>query len=274
MKKILTLLMGMSLTTTVINTAISCKANSTPEKDNGDFDYEGDLKILNTIEKQIADVFQQYEVENTLIDIKDYSIPEFENLFTIVSDGKPLQELEIKDSKLAPALLALKNNFMTVFDNINRKVANEYSNYYHDSFSMTTDQNAMKFNLNYIDINKLGKIANIDTNGLKGVCLDFKLEVKIKLKHYKFHVYLSQLNILLLMMLVRMQKILTAVTGTVSKAIVKFFNVSGGGGGDIIVDENPAYKKIYDNFDLNYASDHSMVDTIVQRELDTALQND
>ncbi len=70
---------------------------------------------------------------------------------------------------------------------------------------------------------------------------------------------------------VRMQKILTAVTGVVSKAIVKFFNANDN---DIIVDQNSAYQRIYDNFDLNYASDHSMLDTIVQNELSTALQAD
>ncbi|WP_338965848.1 MULTISPECIES: lipoprotein [unclassified Spiroplasma] len=78
MKKILTLLTGLSLTTTAVNTIISCTIKSNPEQaDGGGLDYQGDLKILNTITKHIADSFQQYATEKTLIDINDYSIPEF-----------------------------------------------------------------------------------------------------------------------------------------------------------------------------------------------------
>ncbi len=120
MKKLLILLMGLSLTTTAVNTVISCTTKSDPERDNGGLEYQGDLKILNAITRQITDTFQQYATEKTLIDIKDYSIPEFENLFTIVNAAKPLQELDHNDQKVGPALLALVNDFLAVFDNINR----------------------------------------------------------------------------------------------------------------------------------------------------------
>ncbi|UNF61242.1 hypothetical protein [Spiroplasma poulsonii] len=58
------------------------------------------------------------------------------------------------------------------------------------------------------------------------------------------------------------------MTGTVSKQLCKFFNSMAE---NIIVDENPAFRSIYENFDLNYAFDHSMLDVIVQKELDAAL---
>ncbi|MBH8623465.1 MULTISPECIES: hypothetical protein [Spiroplasma] len=271
MKKILTLLMGLSLTTTAVNTIISCTIKSNPEQaDGGGLDYQGDLKILNTITKHIADSFQQYATEKTLIDINDYSIPEFENLFSMVSAAKPFQKLDRNDQQVEPALSALVNGFLAVFDNLNRKIADDYSNYYPDSVPMATDQSDMKFTLNYIDINKLGTLTNVDTNGLKGVRLDFKLQLKVKFKSlepgmpFTFQYAITNDG-------VRMKKILTAVTGAVSKAIVKFFNTNGG---DIIVNQNSAYRNIYDNFDLNYAYDHSMLDTIVQNELSTALQAD
>ncbi len=51
-----------------------------------------------------------------------------------------------------------------MYTTINRQIADEYSNYYIDIVPMTTDKNAMKFNLNYIDINKLVTLANVDSN--------------------------------------------------------------------------------------------------------------
>lgn len=66
------------------------------------------------ITRWITDVIQQYETEETLIDIRDYSIPEFEKLFSIVSSDKPIQELDFNDKMVAPVLSMLMNSFMTV----------------------------------------------------------------------------------------------------------------------------------------------------------------
>ncbi|WP_425379575.1 hypothetical protein [Spiroplasma endosymbiont of Stenodema calcarata] len=178
--------------------------------------------------------------------------------------------MELTDNKVEPALLTIVNGFMAIFDNINREIRDQYSNYYPNSMPITSDNNTRKFTLNYVDINKLGTLSNIDTNGLKGVRLDFRLEAKIQFKTLQTRVpFLFQYTIT--NDANRMQKILDAVTGKISTAIVKFFKTNAG---DIIVDKNLAYKKIYDNFDLNYASDHSMLDDIVQNELNTALQAD
>lgn len=178
--------------------------------------------------------------------------------------------MELTDNKVEPALLTIVNGFMAIFDNINREIIDQYSNYYPNSMPITSDNNTRKFILNYVDINKLGTLSNIDTNGLKGVRLDFRLEAKIQFKTLQTRVpFLFQY--IITNDANRMQKILDAVTGKISIAIVKFFKTNAG---DIIVDKNLAYKKIYDNFDLNYASDHSMLDDIVQNELNTALQAD
>ncbi|WHQ36336.1 hypothetical protein [Spiroplasma sp. SV19] len=262
--------MGLSLTTTAVNTVISCTTKGGSENDNGGLDYQGDLKILNKINKKITDSFQQYATEKTFIDTNDYSIPAFDNLFTMASASKPQEELDINDQKVEPALSVLMNSFMAVCNNINRQIADEYSNYYPDSVPMTIDQSTMKFTLNYIDINKLGTLANVDVNGLKGVRLDFKLRLKIKFKALETSLPFT-LQYTITNDATRMGKILTSVTGAVSKAVVKFFNANGG---DIIVDQNSVYQKIYDNFDLNYAYDHSMLDRIVQNELSTGLQAD
>ncbi|WP_241970110.1 hypothetical protein [Spiroplasma poulsonii] len=77
--------------------------------------------------------------------------------------------------------------------------------------------------LNHIDTEQLRSLANVDVNNLQGVRLNFKLEVKIQFKTLETRVpFLVQYTVT--NDKVKMEEILTAVTGTVSKAIVKFFN--------------------------------------------------
>ncbi|MBH8623457.1 hypothetical protein, partial [Spiroplasma sp. hyd1] len=271
MKKLLVILGIFNFGVVSPSLIISCverpKSNS---DENRGIDYQGDLKILNEICKKVSTVFQTYAMEKTLVDIHDYSTQEFEKLFTMVTSGSPQQELKLDDHNVGVALQALVNGFMAVFNNVNREIADQYSNYYIDTMPLSTDSKDDKFMLNYIDIAKLGSLVNIDVNNLKGVRLDFKLAVKIQFKTLETRVpFLIQYTIT--NDKVKMQEILAAVTGAVSKSIVKFFNSMAK---DIIVDQNPAFRNIYENFDLNYAFDHSMLDGIVQKELNTALQAD
>ncbi|WP_424526447.1 hypothetical protein [Spiroplasma endosymbiont of Glossina fuscipes fuscipes] len=271
MKKLLVMLGIFNFSVISPSIIISCVVKpKTKEYENSGIDYQGDLKILNEISKKVSSVFQTYAMEKTLVDVHDYSTEEFEKLFTMVTSNDPQQELKLNDTNIGKALQALVNGFSAVFDNVNREIADQYSNYYIDTLPLSTDAKDYKFMLNYIDIGKLDSLVNIDVNNLKGVRLDFRLEVKIQFKTLETRVpFLIQYTIT--NDKVKMQKILAAVTGAVSKAIVKFFNSMAK---DIIVDQNPAFRSIYDNFDLNYAFDHTMLDAIVQKELNAALQAD
>ncbi|UNF61235.1 hypothetical protein [Spiroplasma poulsonii] len=175
--------------------------------------------------------------------------------------------MNLNDENVGSGLNALINGFLTIFDNVNREIADQYSNYYINTLPLSADVKGYQFMLNHIDTEQLRSLANVDVNNLQGVRLDFKLEVKIQFKTLETRVpFLIQYTVT--NDKVKMEEILTAVTGTVSKAIVKFFNSMAE---NIIVDENPAFRSIYENFDLNYAFDHSMLDVIVQKELDAAL---
>ncbi len=160
---------------------------------------------------------------------------------------------------------------MAFFNNINREIANKYSNYYPNSFPLNIGPDSVNFILNFIYVEKLGKLAYINPKGLKAVRLDFKFDVNIKFKKLETVVpFLIQYTIT--NDIDKMQKILKAVVEKISNSIIKFFNEKMSG--DIIVYKHEAFKSIYDNFDLNYAYDHSMLDAIVQRELEEGLKKD
>ncbi|AOX44312.1 hypothetical protein S100390_v1c09760 [Spiroplasma sp. NBRC 100390] len=270
MKKLLVILGVFDVSVVSPNLLTSCVIKPIISQIDNGIDYQGDLRILNEITKKISTMLQKYAIEKTLIDINDYSIQEFEKLFTMMTSNKTQEELKLDDKNIAAALNALVNGFMAVFNNVNRDVANQYSNYYINTMPLKVDEKDYQFMLNYIDVTKLGSLVNVDVNNLKGVRLDFRVEVKIQFKTLETRVpFLIQY--IITNDKAKMEEILTAVTGAVSKAIVKFFNSMEE---NIIVDQNSAFQSIYNNFDLNYASDHSMLDAIVQRELDAALHAD
>ncbi|WHQ37247.1 hypothetical protein [Spiroplasma sp. SV19] len=271
MKKILMILGVLNFSVVSPSLIVSCVTKQSPSQDeNNGIDYQGDLKILNEITKKVSTAFQKYAMEKSLVDINDYSTGNLEKLFTMVNSNQPQQQLSLNDENITLGLTVLINGFKAVFDNVNREIANQYSNYYIDTMPLNVDLKDYQFMLNYIDIAKLGSLVKIDIKNLKGVRLDFKLEVKIKFKTLETVVpFLIQYTIT--NDKEKMHEILTAVTGAVSKTIVKFFKTLAE---DIIVDQNPAFRSIYENFDLNYAFDHSILDTIVQKELDAALHAD
>lgn len=100
--------------------------------------------------------------------------------------------------------------------------------------------------------------------------LDFRVEVKVQFKKLETRSpFLIQYTIT--NDKTKMEKIVAVVTGAISKAIMKFFSAMDE---NIIVDQNSAFRSIYENFDLNYAFDHTMLDAIVQNQLSTAVQAD
>lgn len=268
MKKLLVMLGVFNFSVVSPGLIISCVAKpNTDQEENNGIDYQGDLKILNEITKKVSAAFQKYAMEKALVDINDYPTNGLEKLFTMVSKKQSQRQLNLNDENVGSGLNALINGFLTIFDNVNREIADQYSNYYINTLPLSADVKGYQFMLNHIDTEQLRSLANVDVNNLQGVRLDFKLEVKIQFKTLETRVpFLVQYTVT--NDKVKMEEILTAVTGTVSKAIVKFFNSMAE---NIIVDENPAFRSIYENFDLNYAFDHSMLDVIVQKELDAAL---
>ncbi|WP_424526448.1 hypothetical protein [Spiroplasma endosymbiont of Glossina fuscipes fuscipes] len=271
MKKLLVILGVFNFSVVSPGLIIGCIAKpNIMQTENNDIDYQGDLKILNEITKKVSTVFQKYAMEKTLVDINDYSTKELEKLFTMVNSKQTQWQLNLDNENVGSGLNALVNSFINVFDNVNREIADQYSNYYINAMPLSVDTKGYQFMLNYIDIAQLKSLVNIDVNDLKGVRLDFKLEVKVQFKTLETRIpFLVQYTIT--NDKAKMEEILTAVTGAVSKAIVKFFNSMEE---NIIVDQNPAFRSIYENFDLNYAFDHTMLDAIVQKELNAVLQAD
>lgn len=273
MKKLLAMLGVANFSVVSVGSVINCKNawNNNHHNNENEIDYNGDLKILNDITKAASNAIQKYTAEKTLIDTNSYPNIDFENLFSMVRNDHQKEILEEEDGKVAPVLATLKTGFMAVFNNINREIANKYSNYYPNSFPLNIEPDSVNFILNFIDVEKLGKLAYINPEGLKAVRLDFKFDVNIKFKKLETVVpFLIQYTIT--NDIDKMQKILKAVVEQISKSIIKFFNEKMSG--DIIVDKNEAFKSIYDNFDLNYAYDHSMLDTIIQKELEKGLKED
>ncbi|WP_348735213.1 hypothetical protein [Spiroplasma endosymbiont of Ammophila pubescens] len=273
MKKLLAMLGVANFIVVSVGSVISCKNawNNNHHNNENEIDYNGDLKILNDITKAASNAIQKYTAEKTLIDTNFYPNIDFENLFSMVRNDHQKEVLKEEDGKVAPVLATLKTGFMAVFDNINREIANKYSNYYPNSFPLNIEPDSVNFILNFIDVEKLGKLAYINLEGLKAVRLDFKFYVNIKFKKLETVVpFLIQYTIT--NDIDKMQKILKAVVEQISNSIIKFFNEKMSG--DIIVDKHEAFKSIYDNFDLNYAYNHSMLDAIVQRKLEEGLKKD
>ncbi|APE75176.1 hypothetical protein SCITRI_001299 [Spiroplasma citri] len=91
------------------------------------------------------------------------------------------------------------------------------------NFPLNIEPDSVKVILNFIDVEKLGKLAYINPEGLKAVRLNFKFDVSIKFKKLETVVpFLIQYTIT--NDIDKMQKILKAVVEQISNSIIKFFN--------------------------------------------------
>ncbi|WP_425380058.1 hypothetical protein [Spiroplasma endosymbiont of Stenodema calcarata] len=267
MKKLLALLGTSVLTLSGVSTIVSCRYEQ-PE-DDSNTGIAKDAEILNKISQQTSKSFLEYARNKNTINSKEYQTT-FDELYKMVNKDNPNKELDEIDPKVISALEILKTSFMTIFNNVNWEIKNEYSNYYIDTNPIELFNDSLKYNLNYIDTEQLANISqNPNVKDIKAVRLDFSFNFKVNFKNLS-----TSSNYLIEYVITddpkTMKDVLSGIVEKLSKVIVKFFIEQG----TFQIDKTPGFKEIYDNFNVNYTEGFSSLDNIILAKLKSVIAED
>ncbi|WP_425380061.1 lipoprotein [Spiroplasma endosymbiont of Stenodema calcarata] len=135
MKKLLSLLGVFSLSATSATGVVSCKPKTKTNDENTEEQRIKDLETLQKIAIMAKNDLNEQLFKNN-IDSNNVSL--LTEIYQTVNKDKTSYVLEqVKDVNIISYFNTVLN---VVFDNINRKIAHEYSNYYHDSLPLSYDK--------------------------------------------------------------------------------------------------------------------------------------
>ncbi|AOX43970.1 hypothetical protein S100390_v1c06330 [Spiroplasma sp. NBRC 100390] len=187
MKKLLTILTTVSLLTPTMDTIVSC--NSKPKfipDDDDSTQTTKDVEIMNNIKNKVLEQFKAFWNQKATIDINDYpdQVTKFQELVTNLktNDGTVLIGEAIRQWRFLDQLLTA---FQTEFNNLNREIANEYSNYYLNTTPLSIEPNDISFTLQYINFDNLAKLITVDNNSIMGITINFNIKYQVKFKDFE-----------------------------------------------------------------------------------------
>ncbi|WP_368486568.1 lipoprotein [Spiroplasma sp. DGKH1] len=268
MKKLLTILSTLSLATTTATTIVACSHHKDRNVE-AESSASLDAKVLNDIVNKTNKYFLDFLNSNQYVDTTQYGSEVFANFFNKVNKQEPTAVIDIADSNFNQGINNINTIFKNYLDQINIKIAQEYSNVYVNSYPLTWNLDKNISTLNFINLEDLDKLnPGVGIDGLQAVNYQLNINYTVKYKA------ITSLNKFTFSFIVtnnpdKIKQFQTESMAKLSGNIVKYFS-----GGDIIIDKNPKYQRLYDKFDINYSRAHISLDNIVQTELIDFLNKD
>ncbi|AHF61038.1 hypothetical protein P344_03660 [Spiroplasma mirum ATCC 29335] len=268
MKKLLIILGTISLTAGAITTLIACTGSKTNNATSGATTTK-DAKVLNNIVNKTNKYFLDFLNSNQYVDTTQYGSEVFANFFNKVNKQEPTAVIDIADSNFNQGINNINTIFKNYLDQINIKIAQEYSNVYVNSYPLTWNLEKNISTLNFINLEDLHNLnPGVGIDGLKAVNYQLNINYTVKYKE------ITSINKFTFSFIVinnpdKIKQFQTESMAKLSRNIMKYFS-----GEDIIIDKNPNYQRLYDEFDINYSCAHINLDNIVQTELINFLNKD
>ncbi|WHQ37173.1 lipoprotein [Spiroplasma sp. SV19] len=267
MKKLLSLLGVFALSTTGAITVVSCSSKA--DNNNGDGseeidDSHKDVEILNKISEKVRESFENLSFKEDIERNNPYMLV----AYTRVSDS--IKTYQLNDNNQDD--LTIKNEFLTtfraVFDNVNREIKNEYSNYYPNSNPVSFKESDVMINLNFIDIQKLITLSGLpNMDGLQAVAININIKYAVKFKELvSDNEYHASFN-----MTTDLKKFNLVKGGALSyfnQNIIDFYKDKNQI--DITIGD---FKTLYDTFNLDYKKDLTTIDNIYKKILTNFIQS-
>ena len=266
MRKLLTILTISVITTSGTVNMVGCyKKNVVNDYDNSNL--QNDMISLTKIASKVSSVITDYDNNGNVKDSNAF--PELTAFYDLVNKDQSTVELDQTNPNISSGLENIENGFRSVFDNLNFEIIREYSNYYLDTVPLTFDKNQTKFVLNYIDLDKIGKLTNIPVAGVKAVQLQYKFVLNLSFKN------LNQLMPFTVTYIItnkpeEIQKLLQNSIQVVTKILIKFFNNYQ----KVVIDNDDKFRLLYTNFQINYNTDVKPLDEIFVNNLKKMIRED
>ncbi|WP_425380576.1 hypothetical protein [Spiroplasma endosymbiont of Stenodema calcarata] len=184
MKKLLSIFTTVSLLTPTVNTIIICNKAHKYIPDDDSNNNGNDIEIMNNINARVKKHLNEWWNTKTKIDITEYpdQMEKFKELVTNLkhNDGTILIGKAINEWRFLDQLVTA---FQTEFNNINREIKDEYSNYYHNTMPLSLEPNDISFTLHHINFDKLTKLLKVDdkTDNM-GITINVNISYQVKFK--------------------------------------------------------------------------------------------
>ncbi|WP_425379977.1 hypothetical protein [Spiroplasma endosymbiont of Stenodema calcarata] len=266
MKNLLSLLGTFLLTTSGTITVMSCTPKASKDNSDGQDEMNDsfrDIEIINKISQKVRENFENLSFKEDIERNNAY----MSVAYTRVSDKNKTYELDDKNKDD----LAIKNEFLStfraVFDNVNREIKNEYSNYYINSDPISFKESDVKIDLTFIDIKQLITLSKLpDIGDLQAVGINFSVQYDVKFKDLvspnKYYAGFNMASNLTKFNLVK-----GATLNYFKENIVDFFKDKSQI--DITTGD---FKKLYDAFNIDYKRDIYAIDNIYKTKLTSFIQ--
>ncbi|WP_425380095.1 hypothetical protein [Spiroplasma endosymbiont of Stenodema calcarata] len=264
MKKLLTLLgISVMMTGGSIN-MISCHKQKNDGLDTNS-SLQNDMLTFTKIASKVSSIITVYDNNGNLKDSETSS--ELTAFYDLVNADQKQVEINSSDPNLSLGLENIKNGFRSIFDNLNFQITQEYSNYYLDTVPLTFLHKQSKFILNYIDLEKIGKLTGTSVEGVKAVQLQYNFMLNLRFKNLNQEMPVTMTYIITNKTDI-IKKLLQNSIQEITKILINFFTNYQ----EVIIDTNDNFASIYNNFQINYSSDVRPLDNIFFSHLKTMIK--
>lgn len=226
---------------------------------------QNDMLTFTKIASKVSSIITDYDNNGNLKDSETSS--KLTAFYDLVNADQQQAEINSSDPNLSLGLENIKNGFRSIFDNLNFQITQEYSNYYLDTVPLTFLHEQSKFILNYIDLEKIGKLTGTSVEGVKAVQLQYNFMLNLRFKNLNqempftiTYIITNKTDII--------KKLLQNSIQEITKILINFFNNYQ----EVIIDTNDNFASIYNNFQINYSSDVRPLDNIFFSHLKTMIK--
>ncbi|WP_368487049.1 lipoprotein [Spiroplasma sp. DGKH1] len=268
MKKLLAILSVLTLSSGTATSIVACSKSQNHDT-NSESTVSKDAKVLNDISNKTNQYFLDFLESSQFIDTTQYGPKVFSEFFNSVTASQPTITIKADDPKFQEGIASINAIFKNYLNQINIKIAQEYSNVYVNSYPLTWNLDKNISTLNFINLEALKKLnPSVPTDSLLAVNYQLNISYTINYKE------LTAVNNFTFNHIVtndpaKMKQFQTESMAKLSGKIVQYFS-----NGDIMIDKNAKFQKLYDKFDINYTTSHISLDNIVQSELISFLNSD
>ncbi|WHQ36686.1 lipoprotein [Spiroplasma sp. SV19] len=267
MKKLLTILGALTITTVGTVNIVSCTVRPNDNSSDTNGSMQNDMAILTKIASKVSKNINDYANNGNLKDSNAY--PQLDSFYDLVSESQPSIEISASSGDHKEGLSIIKNGLKVVFENVNQQIKDEYSNYYINTMPLSFEETRDKFVLNYINLTKVAEITGTDISNLKTVQLQYSFMLNLDYKKLNQKMPFT-ISFLISNDIEKIGKLVNGTIAEVTKVLVSYFKDYM----NIVIDKNNDFKSIYNNFQVNYVGDVKALDDIFVTKLGQNIKDD
>ncbi|WP_241568632.1 hypothetical protein [Spiroplasma endosymbiont of Megaselia nigra] len=201
------------------------------------------MKIASDVSNEITNYDSNGNIKNS------NEFPELNQFYDLVNQRNQSVVLDRSNTQINLGLKKFQNECKEIFKKLNVKISETYPNYFNTlkKKPLYHLEEADKFTLTYIDLDKINKLTNTTTTGVRAVQIQYEFMLDLSFKS------LRQMRPFTVTYVItnepdEIKKILEKSIVKIKKYLINFFNNYE----NVIIDQNNEFKSIYDDFEINY----------------------